>query len=216
MTEGLAAAPRRWGWLAAAALGAVIAASIAVCGLWALSASVEAGAGGWGVITGSGAGVVFWIWITAGCWRRATEPQPDPYAPAPVPRSAAFVAANVVLAIVFTAMVAGGLWTTVEVARDAERVELIEHRVIVAARAADVSLEDLRRLAADRDVWIASGSGSDPASVLLPVEGAEVVDVAIGDDSAGVLFRPDEGPPCVVLDIDSDGLLSTRSTNDCS
>src|SRR5690606_507454 len=137
------------------------------------------------------------------------------YDPAPVPRSAAFVVANAALAIVFTAMVAGGLWATVEVARDNERVELIEHRVMVAARAADVTVGDLRRLAADRQRWVTTGRGGDPASAMLPVEGADVVDVAIGDDTAGVLFRPHDGPPCVVLDIDSDGLLSTRSTNDC-
>jgi hypothetical protein len=203
-----------------AAIGTLLAVAIAVCGLWALAAIVETGSSPWGVLTGLGSGLVFWGWIVAGCWARAHEPEPDPLDPAPVPRSAAFVAANVVLAVLFTALVAGGLWAGVRSARDAERVDLISHRVLVAARAADVTVDGLRRLEVDRQAWIASSSSGavddpDPADELLPVEGASVVDVAARDDTAAVLFRPDDGLPCVVLDIDADGLLSTRSTTDC-
>ena len=150
--------PRRWGWLVGAAIGTLLAVAIAVCGLWALAAIVETGSSPWGVLTGLGSGLVFWGWIVAGCWARAHEPEPDPLDPAPVPRSAAFVAANVVLAVLFTALVAGGLWAGVRSARDAERVDLISHRVLVAARAADVTVDGLRRLEVDRQAWIVSSS----------------------------------------------------------
>lgn len=215
MTDDSAPQPRRWGWLVATGIAGVIAASTALGALWALSATVDAGAGGWGVVTGGGAGVLFWTWISAGCWRRAHEPEPALDAPAPVPRSPAFVAANVALAIVFTGMVAGGLWATVEAARTAERIDLVEHRVMVAARAVDLTVADLRLVADERRPWVATGAGTDPAAELLPVEGADVIDVAFEEDTAAVLFRPADGPPCVVLDIDSNGLLSTRSTNNC-
>ena len=40
-------------------------------------------------------------------------------------------------------------------------------------------------------------------------------DVAVGDDRAAVLFRPDAGPPCVVLDIDEFDIATTRQTRRC-
>ena len=215
---------RRPGWLVASFVAGAFAGTIAVVGLWALAETVETGSGStWRVITGTGAGVVFWSWIAAGCWRHAHEPEPGPYEPAPVPRSRAFVAANVVLALLFTALVAGGLWAGVESARETQRLDLIEHRVMVAARAADVTVDSLRDLSSDRQVWIAQGWGDepsddpDPGDLLLPVDGASVADVAVEEteNRAAVLFRPHEGPPCVVLDVDSHGLLSTRTTNNC-
>lgn len=195
-----------------------MALTIAAGGIWAVVETARSGAGStWRVVTGAGAGLLFWSWIVAGCWQRAHEPEPDPYAPAPVPRSVAFVVANLVLAVVFTALVGGGLWVGVDTARDAERVDRIRHRVEVAARAADVDVAGLRRLEAERQAWmVVSGGRPDPAEVLLPVAGATVVDVVVGDDTAAVLFRPAEGPPCVVLDVDADDLISTRSTTRCS
>lgn len=222
MSEPEAAPIRRTGWVVASVVAGVLAAAIALGGIWALSETVRTGTGSpWRVITGAGAGVVFWSWIAAGCRHRAHEPEPDPYEPAPVPRSRAFVVANVVLALVFTALVAGGLWAGVESAREEERLDLIEHRVMVAAREARVTVESLQELSVRRQVWSARSSSSeptdepDPADLLLPVEGANVADVVVEDGRAAVLFRPDEGPPCVVLDVDADDLLSTRSTNNC-
>ena len=55
----------------------------------------------------------------------------------------------------------------------------------------------------------------DPDSGMFKVFAKKTVVETVEDDTAAVLFRPDEGPPCVVLDIDEDGLRSTRSTNNC-
>lgn len=202
------ATPHRTGWVVAAGAGAVIAGTIALGGIWAVVETSRTGAGpAWEVFTGAGAGLLFWAWIVAGCWRRATEPEPGPYDPAPVPHGAAFVVANLVLAVLFTALVAGGLWAGVDAARDAERVDLVRHRVEVAARAVDLDRAAIRR---------ASAAGIDGVATLLPVTGASVVAVATDGDTASVLFRPDGGPPCVVLDIDADDLRSTRRTSRCS
>lgn len=205
-------------------IGVFMGLGVVLGGLWALNETVRVQGRGSGlsVILGAGSGLLFWGWITAGAWRRATEPEPDPYVPAPVPRRAAFVVANIVLAMLFTAIVGGGFWATVTSARDEARVGLIEHRVEVAARAADVTVEDLRALEAQRQVWQAiSPDGStdreaDPVAAVLPVEGAQVISVEVFDETAAVVFRPDDGPPCVVLDVDADDLLSTRQTRRCS
>lgn len=208
--------------MAATVVGGSFGAAIAVCGLLAISQVVRTGGSPWGVVTGAGSGVVFWGWISAGCWRRANEPEPGPYDPAPVPRSRAFVAANAVLALLFTVMVGGGLWFGVQSARESERVELISHRVMVAAREARLTVDGLREVDVDRQAWLLGSpgevpAGPDPLVELLPVDGARAIDLAVRDDeTAAVLFRPDDGPPCVVLDIDADGILSTRRTGNCS
>lgn len=238
MSDPSTSGPRRPGWVAATVVSGLFAATVAACGLLALSQVVRTGTSAWGIVTGAGSGVAFWGWISAGCWRRAIEPEPGPYDPAPVPRSKAFVVANAVLALLFTVLVGGGLWFGVEAAREADRVDLVRHRVMVAAREARLTVDDLAEVDVDRQAWLASGwadaraddhssdreasngdssAGSDPLVELLPVDGATAIDLVIGDDGiAAVLFRPDEGPPCVVLDIDADGIMTTRSTGNCS
>jgi hypothetical protein len=211
----------RPGWVLLTGLGGAMGAIVAVTGLWALDLTVDLRGPGAGVrvLLGAVTGVVFWTWIAAGAWRRATEPD-DPYEPAPVPRSVAFVAANVVLALVFTAIIGGGLWADVTMAREEDRTRVVEGRIERAARAARLTVDDVRALEREWQVYLATGvdgdAGTDPIEAVLAVEGASVVSVATTDTTGAVLFRPDEGPPCVVLDIDADDLISTRQTRRCS
>lgn len=216
--------PRRTGWVLLTVIGAVMGLGLLLGGLWALreTVRVQGSGSGLGVLLGAGSGLLFWGWITAGAWRRATEPEPDLFEPSPVPRRAAFVVANIVLAVLFTAIVGGGFWATVTSARDEARVGPIEHRVEVAARAADVTVDDLRALEGPWQAWLAVNAGgapaggADPISALLPVAGATVQSLSVTDDTAAVLFRPVDGPPCVVLHVDADDLISTRQTRRCS
>jgi len=132
----------------------------------------------------------------------------------------AFVVANVVLAVVVTALLAGGIWFELTSAREEARTDVIRTRVEVAAREAHLTVDDLRRLAPEWRAWLALSATDDepepdPLAALLPVQGASVADVAVGDDRAAVLFRPDAGPPCVVLDIDEFDIATTRQTRRC-
>lgn len=211
----------RWGWLTLALLAGLVTLLSVSLGLWALSETVRTGTGSpLQVLTGTAGAGVFWAWVTGGAWRRAREPEPDPLEPAPVPRRVAFVVANVVLAVVITALLAGGIWFELSTAQDAARTDVIRTRVEVAAREAQITVDDVRRLAPEWRAWLAASavepSGEpDPLSVVLPVEGATVADVAVGEDRAAVLFRPETGPPCVVLDIDELDIASTRQTRRC-
>ena len=89
------------------------------------------------------------------------------------------------------------------------------------ARNARITVDDVRRLAPEWQAWVAATTvgddtdDPDPLAAVLPVEGATVADVAVGEDRAAVLFRPDSGPPCVVLDIDELDIASTRQTRRC-
>ena len=64
-----------------------------------------------------------------------------------MPRRVAFVVANVVLAVVVTALLAGGIWFELTSAREEARTDVIRTRVEVAAREAHLTVDDLRRLA---------------------------------------------------------------------
>lgn len=212
----------RWGWLALAALGGLVTLLSVSLGLWALSETVRTGTGSpLQVLIGTAGAGVFWAWVTGGAWRRAREPEPDPLEPAPVPRRVAFVVANVVLAVVITGLLAGGIWFELTTAQDAARTDVIRTRVEVAAREAGLTVEDVRRLAPEWRAWAATATAEggtdapDPLAAVLPVEGATVADVAVGEARAAVLFRPDSGPPCVVLDIDELDIASTRQTRRC-
>lgn len=211
----------RWGWLALAALSGLLALLAVSLGLWAFGQTVRTGSGSpFQVLTGTAGAGVFWGWVAGGAWRRAHQPEPDPLVPAPVPRRVAFVVANVVLALVVTTLLAGGIWFELTSAREEARTDVIRTRVEVAAREAHLTVDDLRRLAPEWRAWLALSATDDepepdPLAALLPVQGASVADVAVGDDRAAVLFRPDAGPPCVVLDIDEFDIATTRQTRRC-
>jgi hypothetical protein len=211
----------RWGWLALAALGGLFTLLAVALGLWALGETVRTGTGSqFQVLTGTAGAGVFWAWVTGGAWKRAREPEPDPLLPAPVPRRVAFVVANVVLAVVVTGLLAGGIWFELTSAREAARTDVIRTRVEVAAREAGLTVDDVRRLAPEWRAWLATSGVEgtdepDPLAAVLAVEGATVADVAVGEDRAAILFRPDTGPPCVVLDIDELDIASTRQTRRC-
>lgn len=211
--------PRRGGWVALAGVGTVLAVVIAVTGLWALWQTSRFGGDNWRVITGAGSGVLFWGWMASGAWQRAIEPEADQYEPSPVPRRVAFVVANLVLAVLFTVLVGFGLWESVDSARNSERLALVEHSVQLAAREARLTVDDVRRLEAEWSLWITSSVGAgtpDPVLEVLAVQGADVVAVDAGEKMASIMFRPADGPPCIVLDIDSDDLASTRQTRNCT
>ena len=210
---------RRWGWLALAALGGLLSLAAVVAGLVAFGTTVRSGSGSpFQVLTGTVAAGLFWGWLAGGAWRRAREPEPDPLEPSPVPRRVAFVAANVVLALVVTGLLAGGVWFQVTSAREDERTDVIRTRVEVAAREAGLTVDDLRRLEPTWRAWLVQGEagrGPDPMADVVPVAGASVTDVSVSANRAAVLFRPDEGPPCVVLDIDELDIATTRQTRRC-
>jgi hypothetical protein len=211
----------RWGWLAIAALGSLITLATVVGGLWALAITVDSGTGSpFQVLVGVAGASLFWGWMTGGAWRRARDPEPDPLEPSPLPRRAAFVAANVVLAVMVTALVAFGLWFEITSAQDRARIDQLRTRIEVAARRADLTVEKVDHLRQERQFWmmaVTSGreDAADPIKAVLAVDGAAVADIAVEDGRAAILFVPDAGPPCVRLDIDELDIITTSQVTRC-
>lgn len=211
----------RWGWLGLAAIAAVVSVATVIAGLWAISVTVRTGFGSpWQVVTAVAGAALFWGWISGGAWRRAREPEPDPLAPLPVPRRVAYVLANATLALLVTGSVAVGLWAGITDARESARLDKVRTRLEVAARRVGLGVDDVEKLEPEWQSWLAFGWDDDPPTTdpvveLLGVSGVQTRDLVVGDGRAAVLFVPDEGAPCVVLDIDEHDIVSTRTTKRC-
>jgi len=211
----------RWGWLAVTALAGLFTVVSLVGGFVTLSITVRDGVGSpVSVLVSAAATTLFWGWMTGGAWRRAREPEPDPMEPAPVARRAAFAVANVILAVLVTAFVAVGQWADITEARERARTEVVRTRVEAAARDADLDANDVETL---HDAWLTwlgkrsdgASAGADPTRAVFPDVGAEVIDFATSDGQAAILFRPTDGSPCVALDIDELGIISSRRVSRC-
>lgn len=93
-------------------------------------------------------------------------------------------------------------------------------RLEVAARRVDLGVAEIEKLEPEWQSWLVlawddNPPSTDPVAELLGVSGVQTRDLVVGNGRAAVLFEPDEGPPCVVLDIDEHDIVSTRTTNRC-
>lgn len=211
---------RRFGWAVLAGLGAALFALTAIGVSWQVGASIgdgdlgaAASAVGVGALT-----LLFWWWITLGAWRRFRPPL-DPATGLPVheeqPVGPWGVVGRVLVVVLVAGFVAGGLWLAVEARQATRAAEAVRDRAEREANRRDLTVADVARARADGLVWAADGEGPDPYQELLPVEGAVVADVSVDGDRAAVLLRLPDSPPCVVVDIDADDLISTRLTSSC-
>lgn len=166
--------------------------------------------------------LVFWWWITLGSWNRFRPPT-DPTTGLPIRDEATEpvgpwgVVGRVLVVVLVTTFVAGGLWLAFE-AREATRAaEAVREDAERQANERNLTVADVERASTDALAWIASGEGPDPYEGLLDVPGASVDDVSVDDDGrhAAILLRLPDSPPCVVVDIDADDLVSTRLTGSC-
>jgi hypothetical protein len=103
-------------------------------------------------------------------------------------------------------------------AREATRAaEQVRDRAERQANERNLTVADVERARVDAVAWVATGEGPDPYTDLLDVPGASVDDVSVDEDGdrAAILLRLPDSPPCVVVDIDADDLVSTRITSSC-
>jgi hypothetical protein len=174
-----------------------------------------AGALGVGALT-----LLFWWWITLGSWTRFRPPA-DPETGLPIrheePVGPWGVVGRVLVVVLVATFVAGGLWLASEARTATRAAEQVRDRAERLANERNLTVADVEQARADALVWTLDPTGPDPYDELLDVPGASVDDVSVDDDGdrAAVLLRLPSSPPCVVVDIDADDLVSTRITNSC-
>ena len=75
---------------------------------------------------------------------------------------------------------------------------------------------------ADQATWLYGASkaeldrGEGPLQQLFPLADGEVIDAAMKGRDALVLIRTPHSPPCVVLEITSQGAVATHTTTRCT
>lgn len=208
------------GWAVLAGIGGLLFVLTALGVSWQVGTSIgddrpgsAASAAGVGALT-----LLFWWWITLGSWNRFRPPT-DPDTGLPLreeePVGPWGVVGRVLVVVLVGTFVAGGLWLASE-ARDATRAaEAVRDRAEREANRRDLTVADVEQARADGLTWAADGEGPDPYQELLSVPGASVADVSVDGARAAILLRLPESPPCVVVDIDADDLISTRITSSC-
>lgn len=212
---------RRTGWLTLAGIGAAFFALTALGGTYAVGLALRDGAlldalGG-GLLTGLT--LVFWKWITLGAWIRAHPTDPDDPADAER-RVVEPVGPWGVVGQVLMVLLVAGLTAVVVIANVADRsatsaAEEVRQDVLRVARRSGLSVEGVE---AARSI---DAAASESARVgvavadLLEVPDARVVDSSVDDGRAALLLRPDAGAPCVVVAVDTNGIVTSALTNDC-
>lgn len=163
---------------------------------------------------------LFWRWVLRDVWERA-RPKVDPYTGDAAATSEQVGSWGVVGRLLLAAMVLGSsllAWGATEMERDERPARRAAERAEVSARRNDLTYDQVARIV-DSHRSAADATGSRQASKeldgLLDVEGARVVDVAVGEAGTAIFLRPIGGPPCGVLVIDRDDLRSTRTATSC-
>lgn len=223
-TDTIAKVARRTGWLAlgAVAAGFVVLTSAAMA--WQLWVAVRDGKPGDVILAAAlgAATLLFWAWIALGSWHGAYPPVDPETGRAVVPAPVGpwgWVGRFLVVAMVAGFAVVAVWADRAGRQRDAsvERVRRAADRI---ARQRDLTVTQVSQARTAFDSWaVTTGASSDqrpnPLDQLLPVPGASVQDAVVEDGHAAVLVRPDEAPPCVVVDIDEANLVTTRISSRC-
>lgn len=212
---------RRFGWAVLAGLGGLLFALTAIGVSWQAGTSISDGDLG---ATASAVGVgaltlLFWWWITLGAWNRFRPPL-DPETGEPVhddePVGPWGIVGRVLVVVLVATFVGGGLWLAYGARQATQEAEAVRGRAEREANRRELTVADVERARAEGLTWAADGEGPDPYQQLLDVEGATVADVSVDGDRAAILLRLPDSPPCVVVDVDADNLISTRLSNSCS
>ena len=217
---------RRSGWLLLAVVSAALALLTLVGGLWSAGAAIAYGSviGAIGPLAGTAFSVLFWRWIGLGAWERA-HPQVDPETGRPLPPGEEVGpwgwVGRAMLALILIAFIGGGTWATIAGRHDDQRRADLQDRVERTAKRSGLTIDRIDAAVLAHKSWLltaddgATGVGPDPLDALLRVPGTTVEDASAEADRAAILVRPDEGPPCIVVDLDVNDLVSTRQTSRC-
>lgn len=214
---------RRTGWLALAALAALFFLATAAGVVWQLFDAVRGGKPVIVVVAAAlGAAVLcFWAWIALGA-RARSRPRVDPETGEPLPVQAIGAWGWVGRGLTFAVLggfVTVGVWAGVAGRRDDTATERVRQRADRTANDAGLTVAKVRAARQSYDAWLLQEHGGNPGPSpldrLLPVSGAEVVDAAVDPGHAAMLIRPDQGPPCVVVDVDATDQVTTRISRRC-
>ncbi|MEZ5178734.1 MAG: hypothetical protein R2746_10765 [Acidimicrobiales bacterium] len=212
---------RRVGWAALAGLAGLLFGLTAIGVSWSAGTSIAhhdplgaAEAAGLGALT-----LVFWWWIALGAWNRYRPPI-DPATGRPKraeePVGPWGIVGRVLVVVLVLAFVGGGGWLAWEARQATRAAEDVRHRAEREASRRQLTVADVDRARAAELTWAGDQEGPDPYDQLLEVEGAYVSDVSVDGNRAAILLRLPDSPPCVVVDIDADDLISTRLSNACT
>lgn len=164
--------------------------------------------------------LVFWRWITLGAWLRYRPPL-DPETGLPLREEAPVgpwgIVGRILMALIVIVFVGGAVWASTRSLSATREARRVEDRAELAARAQHLTVADVQAAERELQTWLATGgSGPDPIDELLDVDGAVVRDVSVEHSDAAILLVTDESPPCVVVNVDRNDLISTHLTSDCT
>lgn len=215
---------RRSGWLALAGVAVLVGVASAAGLAWQLFVAVRDGKPA-AVVLASVVGAMvlgFWALIGLGAWYRANPPIDDETGePVARPEVGPWGRVGRVLTVaVLAGLVAVGIWATTAGRRSDQAAQRVRVRADRTARQAGITVDKVSQARSAFLTWSTTQdpdrpTGPSPLDQLLPVPGAEVVDAAVDPSHAALLLRPDEGPPCVVVDVDEADVVTTRLTRRC-